>query len=127
MEFNMTETGYTMTTDFGTIAISGDATKGFKPGELLVSAVVICSAGVLRQVLKKMRIDVKNLDVEVKEIGRVEEEGNRIEKIHFHFTVDADQLTEKKLEKAIEVSTKNCAMAQTVKNSVELVKTFTII
>lgn len=127
MNFKMTETGYTLTTGFGEVAISGDETKGFKPGELLIASIAICSAGVLRQVLNKMRMPAEDVHIDLKEVERVPEEASRIKKIHFHLTVKGEGITEEKLAKAIELSTKNCAMVQTVKDAIEIEKTFTLV
>lgn len=124
MKFTMKDEGYDVTTAFGTIPVNGNEETGFKPGELLVASIVVCSASVLRKVLEKMRMPADEVLVDVRSVERDEENGNRFSSIHFHLTIIGDAVKEERLEKAVEVATKNCAMIQTVKDVIDIQKTY---
>ncbi len=53
-----------------------------------------------------------------------ETEANRIAKIHLHFVIKGKNLSPEKIEKAMEVAHKNCAMAQSVEGRYKDTKTF---
>lgn len=111
---------------FGRLDISGDEKFGIKPYQLLVSSVAVCSGGVLRKILEKMRMEVHDIQINADAI-RNEEETNRIETINIHFDIKGDQLNEAKVAKAIKLTRKNCSMAQSVLGSIEIIETFKII
>lgn len=52
------------------------------------------------------------------EVTRNEEKANRIEKIHLIYTIKAEDIPQKKAEKAIQLTRKNCAMLQSVVDSI---------
>lgn len=119
MEYHVTENGIVANFPYGELRISGDEKQGFRPYQLLVSAVAGCSCGVLKTVLQKMRIPFTDLKVAV-QIERNEKEANRIEKIHLHFVIAADPGLKEKIEKALAIAWKNCSMIQSVKDSIEI-------
>lgn len=126
MEFNMKkeETGFTANFEYGTLHISGDEQSGFRPYQLLVSSIAVCSGGVLRQILDKKRMKYEDIHISA-DVTRNEKEANRVEAIHLHFTLEGD-LDEHKIEKALELTKKHCSMAQSVIGSIELEETFEI-
>jgi len=126
MKFEMTENGFETTTAFGQLTISGNEDYGFRPYQLLVSSVAVCSGGVLRNILEKMRMPAENVTIEVKEVLRNPEMANRVEKIHLHFIIKGQHIDESKMDKVFELTKKNCSMAQSVINSIELVETYEI-
>lgn len=126
MKFEMTENGFETTTAFGQLTISGNEDYGFRPYQLLVSSVAVCSGGVLRNILEKMRMPAENVTIEVKEVHRNPEIANRVEKIHLHFIIQGQNIDESKMEKVFELTKKNCSMAQSVIDSIELVETYEI-
>ena len=127
LEFNMKkeETGFTAEFEFGTLHISGDEQFGFRPYQLLVSSVAVCSGGVLRQILDKKRMKYDDIKIKA-DVTRNKEEANRVEKIHLHFTLYGD-LDDQKVERALELTKKHCSMAQSVIGSIELEESFKIV
>lgn len=126
MEFKMMENGFKTETEFGTLIISGDDQYGFRPYQLLVSSLAVCSGGVLRKILEKMRAPAENISIQVKEVVRNEEIANRLEKVHLHFIIEGTKMNAEKMGKAMELTKKNCAMVQSVANSIQIVETFEI-
>ncbi|WP_249869520.1 OsmC family protein [Oceanobacillus saliphilus] len=125
MEFTMHENGFESEFDFGKLTISGNDEFGFRPYALLVSSVAGCSGGVLKKVLTKMRIDYDDIRIAA-DVKRVPEEANRVEEIKLHFTLIGNDIDGNKVEKALELSTKNCSMVQSVKGSINVIETFEI-
>ncbi|WHX41534.1 OsmC family protein [Mesobacillus sp. AQ2] len=127
MEFKMKpEVGFYTETGFGRLDIAGDDEYGFRPYQLLVSSVAICSGGVLRKVLEKMRMEIEDIHIQA-DAERVEEEANRVSKIIVHFRIAGSNLDEKKIEKAMVLTRKNCSMVQSVVGSIEVEETFEIV
>ncbi|MFP3488765.1 OsmC family protein, partial [Staphylococcus sp. SIMBA_130] len=116
------ETGFTADFDYGTLHISGDEQFGFRPYQLLVSSVAVCSGGVLRQILDKKRMKYDDIKIKA-DVTRNKEEANRVEKIHLHFTLYGD-LDDQKVERALELTKKHCSMAQSVIGSIELEESY---
>ncbi|WP_249777688.1 OsmC family protein [Paenalkalicoccus suaedae] len=112
--------------NYGNLTVSGDETKGFRPFQLMVSSIAVCSASVLRQVLEKQRMTVTELSVDA-DVTRDESKANRISAIALHYTIKGEELNADKVEKAVKVAAKNCPMAQTVEGVVELTETFEIV
>ena len=56
MEFTMNEHSFSTKLPFGELEVSGNEEYGFRPYQLLVSAVTVCSGGVLRKILNKQRL-----------------------------------------------------------------------
>ncbi|RBW68159.1 OsmC family protein [Bacillus taeanensis] len=126
MEFKMKENGFTTNVEYGELHISGDSDYGFRPFQLLVSSIAVCSGGILRKVLTKKRISYSDVTVQA-EVVRNEAEANRLEKIHLHFIIAGEELSETKIEKALEVTRKNCSMVQSVKDSIEITESFELV
>lgn len=53
MKFEMTEHGFVTETEFGTLEISSNEEKGFRPYQLMVSSIAACTGGVMRKILEK--------------------------------------------------------------------------
>jgi putative redox protein len=127
MEFKMKEeVGFYSELGFGRLDVAGDEEYGFRPYQLLVASVAVCSGGVLRKILKKMRLEFSDISIHT-ETQRNEEQADRIEKITVHFKISGKNLSEKKLEKAMELTRKNCSMVQSVVGSIEVHETFEIL
>jgi uncharacterized OsmC-like protein len=103
--------------NYGSLNISGDDEKGFRPFQLLVSAIVSCSGLVFNNILVKQRTVYEQLTIEA-EVERNESEANRVEKITLHFIVTGENLNEEKLKRNLAISRKHCAMVQSVKGSI---------
>lgn len=118
----MKDVGFYIETTFGRLDISGDEEHGFRPFQLLVSSIAVCSGGVLRGILAKMRMDVKDIQIHA-DVKRNAEKADRVEHIHLHFKITGTNLNEKKIERALALTRSNCSMIQSVKDSIEVVET----
>lgn len=126
MEFKMKDGGFYSDFSFGRLDVSGDEEYGFRPYQLLVSSLAVCSGGVLRKILQKMRMQVDDIQISA-QADRVQEEANRIEKVTIHFTIKGKGLKKERIEKAMELTRKNCSMVQSVQGAIEVEETFEII
>ncbi|WP_416148902.1 OsmC family protein [Salipaludibacillus sp. HK11] len=126
MKFQYTNDAFESEFNYGKLVVSGDEEKGFRPFQLMVSSIAVCSGSVLRKIIDKQRMTVEDLQVEA-DVTRDPERANRITKIKLHYVIKGEGLTEKKIEKAVELASKNCPMAQTVIDSVEITETFEIV
>lgn len=111
---------------FGRLDISGEETYGIRPYQLLVSSLAVCSGGVLRTILEKMRMEIEDIQITAEPV-RNGEAVNRIEKVCIHFKIKGSLLNEKRIEKAMKLTRKNCSVVQSVIGSIEVVETFEII
>lgn len=123
MEFKMKDGGFTTDLPYGELHISGDEEYGFRPYQLLVSSVAVCSGGVLRKIFAKQRIDIEDITIQT-DVVRNSEAADRVEKIIVHFIIKGAGLKEEKVRKAIELTRKNCSMVQSVIPSIEVEETF---
>lgn len=126
MKLTFTETGIKTELPFGDLNISPEDEHGFRPYQLMVASVSACSVSVFRQVLNKQRVEFEELSVSA-EPTRKKEEANRIEQIDLTFTIKGENLNEEKLKKSLEISSKNCSMYRTVKDSIRIIKHLEII
>jgi putative redox protein len=127
MRFEMKEdVGFKADLQYGELHVAGDENYGFRPFQLMVSSIAVCSGGVLRKILQKQRINITNMTIEA-DVERNEAEANRLEKIRIKFLISGENLKEEKLQKAVELSSKNCPMVQSVKDSIEVIETFEIV
>lgn len=126
MQFEAKEKGFVTHLSYGDLHVSGDEEHGFRPFQLLVSSIAVCSGGVLRKVLDKMRMPCTDMKVTA-DVERNEAEANRVEKIHLHFIITGDHLKEEKVQKAIDAASKNCPMVQSVKGSIVVTESFELI
>ncbi|WP_026703359.1 OsmC family protein [Salibacterium aidingense] len=125
MEFVMQEHGFSTETEFGSLQICGEEEYGYRPYQLLVSSIAVCSGGVLRKIMEKRRQTVHDIRIQA-EVTRSGKGANEVQKIHLHFLVAADHINESKMEKNMEWTRKNCSMVQSVKDSIEVKETFEI-
>jgi putative redox protein len=126
MEFKMKEVGFKTQFEYGELHVAGDEAHGFRPYQLLVSAVAVCSGGVLRKILEKKRLEIEDMTVKA-DVTRNEKEANRIEKIHLHFIIKGKNLDREKVAKSLEVARKNCSMVRSVEGSIEVTESFELI
>lgn len=125
MNYSMNKNGFTGHLPFGELQISSNEEHGFRPYQLLISSLAVCSGGVMRKVLDKMRMPAEDIQIEVKEIVRNAQEADRVEKVHLHFVVTGD-IKEEKMPRILELTRKSCSMVQSVQDSIEIIETFEI-
>lgn len=126
MKFSMNEHGFTGHLPFGELHVSTNEEYGFRPYQLLVSSLAICSAGIIRKVLEKKRTPADDIEVEVKEIVRIDEEAGRVAKVHLHFRITG-AIDETKMPHVMELTRKNCSMVRSVEDTIEVVETYEVI
>lgn|SRR5699024_2421386 len=126
MNFTFNENNVTTDLDYGQLTISGNEDYGFRPFQLMVSAIASCSGSVFKRVLEKQRVEIESLSVNAS-VHRNEKEANRLEQIDLVFKVKGKNLNQKKLEKSLAISSKNCAMVRTVENSITINETIEIV
>lgn len=126
MEFRMKDGGFYTELPFGRLEVSGDEEHGFRPFQLMVASIAVCSGGVLRKILEKQRIEVSDIHIQT-DVERDEANANRIEKVHVHFRITGENLNADKIEKALVLTRKNCAMVQSVEGSITVEETFEIV
>lgn len=122
----MKDGGFYTELPYGRLDISGNEENGFRPCQLLVTSVAVCSGGVLRKVLEKQRMEVEDMTITA-DTERNEEAANRIEKITIHFKIKGKDLEEKKVAKALELAQKNCSMLQSVIGAIDVTETFELV
>lgn len=123
MEFTLTNTGaFSTNFEFGELTVSGNAEIGFRPYQLLVSSVAVCSGGVLKKILEKKRIPFTDITFTAN-VERDAEQVDKITKIDIHFVVTGDGLKQAVLEKSLETAIKNCSMVESVKDSIIVTET----
>lgn len=126
MKFSMTENGFSGNLPFGELSVSTNEEHGFRPYQLLVASLAVCSAGIIRKVLEKQRMPADDIQAEVKEIVRIDEEAGRVSKVHLHFLIKGD-IDESKMPRVMELTRKNCSMVRSVENSIEVIETYEIL
>ncbi|RDI42230.1 OsmC family protein [Falsibacillus pallidus] len=126
MKYTMKEGGFFTELPFGRLDVSGDEEFGFRPYQLLVSSIAVCSGGVLRKILEKQRMDIEDIEIQT-EVKRNEEMANRVEEVNVHFLIKGKDLKPVKLQKAMELTRKNCSMVQSVIGGIEVKETFEIV
>lgn len=94
--------------------------------QLMVASIAVCSASVLRKILTKKRIEIEDMTI-FTNVERNEAKANRIEKIHIHYRIKGNDLNPSKIQQSIELASKNCPMAQSVNDSIEIEETFELV
>lgn len=126
LEFTMKEVGFKTELEYGELNVAGNSDYGFRPFQLMVSSVAVCSGGVLRQIFEKKRLEIEDIKIQAS-AERNEKRANRIEKIKIHFIIKGKDLTSEVVEKSMKLAFKNCSMAQSVKDSIEIEETFELV
>lgn len=80
----------------------------------------------MRTILTKMRLKVDDIHI-IAEAERNPKRANRIEKVSLHFKIKGSNLSDEKIVKALKLTTKNCAMVQSVIDSIEVRETYEMI
>lgn len=101
----------------------GGENSGARPGELLINAVAGCTGIDIISILKKMRLEPTNFQMDVKG-ERAEEHPKKYTKVHIHYVLEGD-LPEDKVERAITLSKdKYCMVAHSL--SAEVTASYTL-
>ena len=119
MKFTVTDEKITSELPAGELTISGDENEGFRPFQLMVSSLAGCSSLVYKRILAKQKIEWDEMTVEA-DVIRSEDEVNRIERVTLLFKVKGKDLKQEKLQKSLEIASKNCSMVQSVVPTIEV-------
>jgi putative redox protein len=119
------EDGCTIETD-GSPKIGG-GNKGMRPMQLLLAAAGSCSSIDVISILKKMKQDVKDLQIDVSGDREADKVPSLFTDIHIHFKLTGD-LDEEKVHRAIELSmTKYCSVVKTLEKTAKITSSYEII
>ena len=106
---------------------AGGRNLGVRPMEMLLLGLGGCSSFDVVSILKKTRQDVTDCEVDIK-AERADSEPKVFTNIHMHFTVSGDNLSEKKVEKAIALSAnKYCSAAIMFEKTAAVTHSFEIV
>lgn len=119
----MNEQGFQTNLDFGELKVSSQEECGFQPYQLMVSSIAVCSGSWLRRILTKMRIPFEDITISTT-VDRNPEIANRIESIDLLYTISSKDISAKKVEKALAITRKNCAMIQSIEDSIKITESF---
>ncbi|QOS99915.1 OsmC family protein [Brevibacterium sp. JNUCC-42] len=121
MHFNQINQTLQTTFPFGTLTISSNSHEGFKPIDLLVSAIAGCSQIVFTRILEKQRIQYNSLTLQ---IDAVQSEGgaNPLTKVSLLYTITGSDLVLEKLEKALRLVPSNCTIMQSLHPNIEVIE-----
>ena len=104
----------------------GGAEAGNKPMEMVLIALGGCSAMDVLSILKKMREDVRDFDIEL-EAERASDHPAVFTKIHLKYVVTGKDLKEENINKAIDLSmNKYCSVTAMLKESVDITWDFSL-
>jgi putative redox protein len=99
---------------------------GMKPSELLLVALSSCTAVDVVEILEKKKVKIQSLEIEAS--GEQDADPPwTFRKIHVHYRVSGEGLTEKALAQAIELSeTKYCSVASTIRGVADITTSYEI-
>jgi len=104
----------------------GGAEAATKPMELVLIAFGGCTSMDVLSILKKMRQDVRDFDLEI-DADRAEGHPSVFTKIHLHYSVVGRNIDADHVEKAIDLSmNKYCSVTAMLKKSVDITWDFEI-
>ena len=105
----------------------GGENKGARPMETLLSGMGGCASFDVMHILRKRRLAVSSCVAEI-EAERADSEPKVFTKIHLHFKVAGEGLTEKAVGKAVELSAeKYCSASIMLGKTAEITHSFELI
>ena len=94
--------------------------EGYRPKALMLSALAGCSGLDVASLIKKMKLDVADFKIDI-EANLTEEHPKYYDKVAMHFHFYGDNLSEKKLQKAVDLSIeKYCGVMEMFRQFAEL-------
>jgi putative redox protein len=99
---------------------NGEQAEGYRPKALMLSALAGCSGLDVASLIKKMKLDVANFKIEI-DANLTEEDPKYYDKVGMHFHFFGSDLNEKKLQRAVDLSTeKYCGVMEMFRHFAEL-------
>ena len=106
---------------------AGGRNLGVRPMEMLILGLGGCTSFDVVSILRKSRQSLVECEVEI-EAERADEVPKVFTRIHLHFIVKGNQLDEKKVAKAIELSAeKYCSASRMLEKTAEITHDFEIV
>lgn len=94
--------------------------EGYRPKALMLSALAGCSGLDVASLIKKMKLEVTDFKIDI-EANLTEEHPKYYDKVAMHFHFYGDNLGEKKLQKAVDLSIeKYCGVMEMFRQFAEL-------
>ena len=82
---------------------SGGKSEGYRPKALMLSGLAGCSGLDVASLIKKMKLEVSNFKIEI-DANLTEEHPKYYDKVEMNFHFYGENLNEKKLQKAVDLS-----------------------
>lgn len=99
---------------------NGEQAEGYRPKALMLSALAGCSGLDVASLIKKMKLNVADFKIEI-EANLTEEDPKYYDKVGIHFHFFGNNLNEKKLQRAVDLSTeKYCGVMEMFRHFAEL-------
>jgi putative redox protein len=118
MQFEATVSGHKVLMD--ATPDSGGEDKGARPKQLMLAALAGCTGMDVVSILKKMRVDVDEFDIDV-EAGLTEEHPKYYNKMHIIYKFKGKDLDPEKLKKAVDLSQERyCGVSAAYKKAMEI-------
>ena len=118
---------FTGTTDSGYKTVMDGSGKAVSPMESVLLAVGACSSVDVVDILKKGRFNIEACNCEL-EAERAEEPPRVFTKIHAHYTVSGEGISEKALARAVQLSAeKYCSVMLMLTGNVEITTSYTLV
>ena len=118
MQFNALVSGHEVIMDAPPQV--GGEDKGARPKQLMLAALAGCTGMDVVSILKKMRIDVEQFDIDI-EADMTEENPKHYTKMHLIYKFKGENLDPEKLKKAVELSQeKYCGVSMVYRQTMEL-------
>ncbi|MBU3820520.1 OsmC family protein [Flavobacteriaceae bacterium XHP0103] len=98
----------------------GSQAEGYRPKALMLSALAGCSGLDVASLIKKMKLEVADFKIEI-EANLTEEDPKYYDKVGMHFHFYGDNLNEKKLQRAVDLSVeKYCGVMEMFRQFAEV-------
>lgn len=118
MQFDAEVSGHKVVMD--AIPAVGGEDKGARPKQLMMAALAGCTGMDVISILKKMRVDVDEFDIDI-EADMTEEHPKHYYKMHIIYKFKGKDLDESKLKKAVQLSQDQyCGVSATYRQTMEL-------
>ncbi|MGE4273910.1 MAG: OsmC family protein [Desulfitobacterium sp.] len=99
--------------------------SGPKATDMVLAGLVRCSMGVFQEILEKMRLEIKGLEIDV-EAERDTEPPKLFSKVILNYYIEAEEGLEAKLVKAAQLGEKYCTVYNIMKESTQFEVSYTI-
>ena len=118
---------FTGTTDSGYKTVMDGSGKAISPMESVLVAVGACSSVDVVDIIKKGRFDITSCECELEAVC-ADEPPRVFTKIHAHYTVSGEGISEKALARAVQLSAeKYCSVMLMLTGNVDITTSYTLV